>query len=388
MPPTVYSQPVLGAATRALVIGVGHYPALPGGGGPSQMAKPEGLRQLQSPPVSAREVARWLIEHYHSDARPLTTVQLLLSEPVPGTFEYQQAGTVQVVQPQPADIATVKQAIRDWYELGNHNADDLLIFYFCGHGVSEGALTSLLMSDFGAVPLAPMEGALDFRRFHAGMEDCRARHQCYFIDACRLSSTLIRRNNDYAGDPVLQAGVQPNPGGRVRLGPKFMSTLPGEASHARPGQPSLFTGALLEALNGAGAGDEDGGDWVVKTNRLHAAMEYLVKEIIDENGWDVGQQTITDGMQDLPLNTLDCPLVPVSLAVDPHQAHIEATLQCLDSNGVQRQRLAQPKPWNFRVPVGTYSFQANFVSPQYAPVALDNQLVRPPYLRRVLKVAP
>jgi hypothetical protein len=385
MPPTVFSGQVPGAATRALIIGVGHYPSLPGGGGP-HMQKPEGLKQLESPPVSAREFAQWLIKNYRSDARPLATVQLLLSEKQPATFEYQVDGAPVVANPQPADMATVKQAIRDWYELGNHNPDDLMLFYFCGHGVSEGALTALLMSDFGAVPLAPMEGALDLRRFHMGMEDCLARHQCYFIDACRLPSTLLRRF-DHAGDPVLQPGAQPNPDGRARLGPKFMSTLPGESSHGQPGKPSLFTGALLEALNGAGAGDEDGGDWIVKTNRLHAAMEYLVKEIIDEKGWDVGQQTITDGMQDLPLNTLERPVVPVSLTVDPQQAHDEATWQCTDGNSINLQRQADPKPWNLRVPVGSYRFQADFVSPQYAQV-IKTETVRPPFVRRRLKVVP
>lgn len=385
MPPTVFSREVPAAATRALIIGVGHYPSLPGGGGP-QMAKPEGLKQLGSPPISAREFAQWLIKNYQSDARPLATVQLLLSEKQPAPFEYGVDGVQVAADPQRADMVTVKQAIRDWYELGNHNPDDLMLFYFCGHGVSEGALTALLMSDFGSVPLAPMEGALDFRRFHMGMEDCLARHQCYFIDACRLPSSLLRRF-EHAGDPVLQPGAQPSPDGRVRLGPKFMSTLQGEASHAQPGKPSLFTGALLEALNGAGAGDEDGGDWIVKTNRLHAAMEYLVKEIIEEKGWEVGQQTITDGMQDLPLNTLELPIVPVSLVVDPQQAHIEATWLCTDGNGIDLQREASPKPWNFRVPVGNYRFQADFVSPQYGQV-VKNESVRPPFVRRKLKVVP
>ncbi|MCZ8115972.1 caspase family protein [Silanimonas sp.] len=383
MPPTVFSRNVLGAATRALVIGVGHYPSLPGGGGP-QMQNPEGLKQLESPPVSAREFAQWLIENYRSDARPLATVQLLLSERHPAAFAYQADGAAVVATPQEANMATVKQAIRGWYELGNHNPDDLMLFYFCGHGVSEGALTALMMSDFGSEPMALMEGALDFHRFHAGMEDCQARHQCYFIDACRLPSTLLRRF-DHAGDPVLQPGARPSPDGRVRLGPKFMSTLPGEASHAQPGKPSLFTGALLEALNGAGAGDEDGGDWIVKTNRLHAAMEYLVKEIIAEKGWEVGQQTITDGMQDLPLNTLERPIVPVSLTVTPKEAHIEATWLCTDGNGIDLQRDADLSPWNFRVPVGSYRFQASFSSPQYAQL-VRNEIVRPPYVLRSLQV--
>lgn len=382
MPPTIFSRQVPGAATRALIIGVGHYPSLPGGGG-QQMKSPEGLKQLESPPVSAREFAQWLIRNYESDARPLATVQLLLSEKQPAPFDYQLAGNMVSVTPQLADMATVKQAIRDWYTLGNLNPDDLMLFYFCGHGVSEGPLMALLMSDFGSVPLAPMEGALDFRRFHLAMEDCIARHQCYFIDACRLPSTLLR--HDYAGDPVLQPDPRPNPDGRARLGPKFMSTLPGEFSHAQPGKPSLFTRALLEALSGAGAGDEDGGDWIVSTNRLHGAMEYLVKEIIQEKGWEVGQQTITDGMQDLPLNTLERPVVPVSLAIDPQQAHDEATWQCTDGNGLSLQRDADSIPWNFRVPVGNYRFQADFVSPHYTSV-IHKQRVRPPYVIRRLKV--
>jgi hypothetical protein len=93
-------------------------------------------------------------------------------------------------------------------------------------------------------------------------------------------------------------------------------------------------------------------------------------------------------MQDLPLNTLDQPIVPVKLEVNPQQAHIEATFQCTDGNGLQLERVAHPKPWSFRVPVGTYTFRANFASPQFMSVALENQLVRPPYLYRVLKVKP
>jgi len=139
MPEPVFHRPVIGAATRALVIGVGHYPSLPGGDG-HQMKKPEGLQQLQSPPVSAREFARWLIANYQSVDRPLATVQLHISEKDATSFIYEVDRVVHERQPQLADMATVKAAIRHWYTLGNENPDDLMLFYFGGHGLCEGAL--------------------------------------------------------------------------------------------------------------------------------------------------------------------------------------------------------------------------------------------------------
>lgn len=133
MPPTVFFRHVSGPATRALVIGVGHYSSLPGGGG-YQLKDPEGLQQLQSPPISAREFAGWLISSYQSDKRPLGSVQLLISEATPAPFTYDFEGSRVEAEPQNADMATVKQAIWDWYELGDHNPDDLPLFYFSGEG--------------------------------------------------------------------------------------------------------------------------------------------------------------------------------------------------------------------------------------------------------------
>src|SRR4051794_38186136 len=88
MPATVFSTKVKGPATHALVIGVGHYPHLPGGASKKKVANPDGMGQLKSPPESARAVARWLIEEYRSD-RPLSSVALLTSEKVPAKLEYQ-----------------------------------------------------------------------------------------------------------------------------------------------------------------------------------------------------------------------------------------------------------------------------------------------------------
>lgn len=383
MPATVSFHTRPGPVTRALVIGVGHYPALPGGGGP-EMTRPEGLRQLQSPPVSARAFARWLIEHYDAPARPLASVHVLISETAPQPLGYTRDGQSQVAQTMSGDIATVRQAIREWQALAT-DTGDLMLFYFCGHGIANPAKVALLMSDFGTIAAAPLDGALDFTGFRLGMESCIAREQCFFVDACRMGSTLLQRNI-YAGDPVLHATLDPIPGGRPRIGPQFFSTLAGDAAYGRPGLPSIFTGALLEALGGCGAVDDNGVDWVVKTGQLQTALEFLIADTIRTQGWSVTQQPIVDAMQNIVLNRLPHePVVPVLVNVDPDDAHAEAVLRFDDGNGRQDQRAADAAPWSVRLPVGTYNFHADFVSARFTNVSLANSLIRPPYQTRTLK---
>lgn len=385
MPTTVYSASQSGAATRALVIGVGHYPALPGGGGPP-MARPEGMSQLQSPPFSARAFARWMIEDYHSPSRPLASVHLLVSEPTAQDFSYTKDGKSHTAVPLPADIATVRNAIRQWQAMST-SLDDLMVFYFCGHGISNPAKTALLMSDFGSVAAAPLDGALDFTGFKLGMEDTTARNQCFFIDACRLGSTLLQRNN-YAGDPVLHAHLMGNPGDLPRIGPQFFSTLAGEAAYGRPGHASVFTEALIDALSGPAASRVNGEDWVVNTGQLQTALGFLIKESIRANGWAVDQQPIVDAMQELALNNLkEDPKVPVLVNVDPGDAHAEALLRYKGKNGLQDQRDADPAPWSLRLPVGEYSFYADFESARYGNAAITDTYISPPYQERKLKAA-
>src|SRR5262245_8715716 len=71
------------ARTHALVIGVGHYTHLEGGGGPVA-ANTLGLGQLSSPPYSAVRLANWFLDDFCNDDAPLGSLELLVS-PTPGT---------------------------------------------------------------------------------------------------------------------------------------------------------------------------------------------------------------------------------------------------------------------------------------------------------------
>jgi hypothetical protein len=268
---------ITGAATHAVVIGVGHYPHLPGGKSRNKFVNPSGMGQLKSPPESARAIARWLIEEYQHPTKPLASVELLLSDATSPEFKYKVNNKNEKFVTAPATMPKVQEAIAAWQARGNNNPDHLLLFFFCGHGISLLPDLALLIEDFGQNPLAPLDGAIDFRRFRQGMDECAAREQCYFVDACRVGSDLLIRNNGFAGRPVIQSTGDLNTSGRLRQAPVFYSTLAGAPAYAKPGEPSLFTTALLEGLAGAGCGDEQG-PWQVRTNLLHDALNFIMRD--------------------------------------------------------------------------------------------------------------
>lgn len=386
---TVFRRKVRGPATHALVIGVGHYPHLPGGGSKVKVANHDGMRQLVSPPESARAVARWLIEDYESPNRPLGSVALLTSEKRPSPFAFRWQGKTKSARVGVASMPQVEAAILGWHDLGDENPDHLLLFYFCGHGISAGTELALLMADFGEKRLAPLDGALDFRRFYSNMEECAARHQCYFIDACRVGSELLRRNAGFAGQPVVQStGAVTNPNGQLRLGPVFFSTLPDAKAYAASGQVSIFTRALLDALNGAGSGDETG-PWEVRTTRLQDALDYLMHQASNILKMPKAQIPSTGGdFAAFTLNTLQNPTVPVFVRVEPPEAHARAALRYEGGSKKEERRSPNRAPWRLTLPTGKYSFFADIKSARRQTAELVDEIVRPPYWGKPLKVRP
>jgi len=382
---TVFSRKVNGAATHALVIGVGHYPHLPGGVAKKKFPNPEGMGQLSSPPESARAVAQWLIENYVSPGRPLASVALLTSEKAPKQFKFQPPGqAAKSVATTMASMADIESAILDWHKLGNANPDNLILFYFCGHGIAAGFDLSLLMSDFGQQPQAPLDGALDFRKFHANMDECSARHQCYFIDACRTGSELLRKNQGYAGKPVIQwTGTGTNPNGQTRRGPVFFSTLADTKAYSRPGKVSLFTDALLETLAGAGSGDETG-TWEVKTARVAEALEYLMRQASEALRMPQAQIPSQDSFAQVPLNTLVMPSIPVWVRVEPPLVQALATLRC-QGGAINAKRAPKKEPWRLTVTPGKYSFYADFKSTNMKATPYVDEIVHPPFWAKPLK---
>src|SRR5690348_1004793 len=112
--------------THALLIGVGHYPYLPGGGA-TTTATTLGLGQLASPPISAVRLAHWLINEFNNAQAPLGSVELLVS-PAPG-------GALPPWPAEGATLANVRAAYKRWLARCDLNPGNLALFYYCGHGV-------------------------------------------------------------------------------------------------------------------------------------------------------------------------------------------------------------------------------------------------------------
>lgn len=378
----IFKKRVRGAATHAIVIGVGHYLHLPGGKSRKKFPNPGGLKQLNSPPQSARAVARWLIEEYKHPEKPLASVSLLVSDSKKSDFTFKNGNTSKTVDLAEATYDEVETAIREWHALGNQNADHLLLFFFCGHGIARDPYLSLLLSDFGAVDNAPLNGAFDFVRFRTNMDECLAREQCYFIDACRVGSELMIKNDGFSGNPIIQAQGTSNTTGRVRQAPIIYSTLRGAEAFGEVNKPSFYAYSLVEAFSGAGVGQNDTGEWRVDTNQINDAVGKLVKEECQRLKLPEFQVTNAVDLTPITLNVITDPKVPVVVSCKPASENERVTLRC-EGPGYNDSRKPDKEPWRLHLPLDKFSFHAE-VAPNKV-VKVDRQ-VMPTVFRVSLEV--
>jgi Caspase domain len=345
------------AATHALVIGVGDYPHLIGGTG-TLTDDHAGMGQLTSPPISARSFASWLVKSFENPAKPLASVALLLSEAEPAPF-VDPVDSSKATPVGTANSENVCSAVEDWFNRGNSNTQNLLIFYFCGHGIAAGTDTALLLSDFGENPLDSLQGAIDFRRFRLGMGRSMAAEQCFFIDACRTASdTLIEANA--AGRYIIRPAVR-NPEWPPRKAPTFHATLNGYSAYGFPGEPSVYTDALLKALEGFAANDEMG-DWRVNTDRIQGAVDH----VISRRALKIRTLTppTSDDASSIYFNHLSTPpRALVYVRTDPPDAIETASLVYQLQGQVEVPAPVEGRnatEWQLNLPVGDYRFKATF----------------------------
>jgi len=345
----VHEQRFIGPATHVLAIGVGAYPHLLNGIGPLSPHN-DGMRQLTSPSASARMFASWFIERYHNPNRPLGTVSLLLSEASRRPFTNSKSN--QTVIPEIADYTNVAAAIANWKSLGEIDARNLLIFYFCGHGIAQGPDIALLLSDYGCDSNAPLDRALDFRRFRQGMARYAPRQQLYFIDTCRASTDTIIEAFGNAGRVPIHPGQE-----MPAETPVYYATLAGEEAFGMPNQVSLFTGAILKGLNGTGS-DNSEGDWRVTTTRLKEAIEYHVRQAF-ETGSERAQVPPTDELTMFEIHhLLGQPEVPVMVTCEPETENNKAEFICEFNNRELTRRQPAPTQWSLTLNAGQYLFRA------------------------------
>lgn len=377
---SIYTKKIDGPATHAIVIGVGAYSHLPEGDG-TPFEDNEGMEQLTSPPYSAREFANWLLSEYNNPDKPLASIELLISDAANDKFIFPDDKETKIEK---ANKSNVKKAIHHWVNLGDENRDNRMIFFFCGHGIASGPFVSLLLDDFGKYKHAPLDNTIDFDGFYLGMDKCKAREQCFFIDACRTASSTLIESLNYAGDPIIGPSATPSNHGR-RYAPVYYSTVPGDSAYGRPMDTSVFTEALIKALNGAGSDDIEG-DWRVYTDRLNIGIYYLIKRMMSNIPF-LEQVISVDGLSSpFTIHYLKGkPLVPIAVGCDPKKANKMAQFSFTNQTTKIERPDMELSDWYIDILEGEYVFSANFPRGPY----LNNEIkkhVRPPFRKIPIEV--
>ncbi|OGA43752.1 MAG: hypothetical protein A3G24_27665 [Betaproteobacteria bacterium RIFCSPLOWO2_12_FULL_62_13] len=364
-------------AAHAVVIGVGDYPHLVGGTGPLT-DKNGGLRQLSSPPESAFTFARWLLDEFHNPGAPLASLSLLVSDADGREFEHPKLPSP--VTPATADADATVDALRAWKTLGDSNEDNLMLFFFCGHGVARGleGLT-LLLRDYGAVPAMPMEGAIDFSAFQRGMAQCAASYQCFFVDACRQVSD-IARNTTESGRKVIQDDIN-RPFESDWNYAVLFSTVEGESAYGRRHKPSFYAEELIKGLNGLAANNRNAdGEWRVSTGELNSAIH----RGLSQRGKKIKNPAVRLVEFEFHMPRRE-PVIPVTVFCDPRSDHELANLFCEQNGNVVDSRGPGVDVWVTELTYGTYDFLAR-INTRIGN--RNSESVLPPYREIKIRVAP
>ncbi|KYC42434.1 hypothetical protein WA1_20945 [Scytonema hofmannii PCC 7110] len=325
-------QPTDTGQTHVLIIGVGYYNHLRGGDGYRQgVIASQGMRleQLTSPPISARAFAQWIVDSFENEEVPLGSVELLLSD-VRGNTNF----TVdrENVSIEAATLPNIEAAFRAWYKRCDSHSN-IAIFYFCGHGVNIQQESILLAEDFGADELAPYSNAMNIDQIYRGMLQCKAKTQCFFIDACNNGSVEgLRLENANAKCFVTPQLITRNSESNLSSRLLFKAAAPGKFTGAdRPREVSRFTQALIKSLNGVSCEKKDG-RWVVSIPDLVHSVQWLMEQASRRNNSYQLPYAISEGWGQLIVRQRP-PLVPVTLRFEPLEAMADATMLELQSWG-------------------------------------------------------
>ena len=368
------------AGTHVLAIGIGHYDHLPNGGGtPTQHHL--NLKQLTSPPASARKVATWFIEKFDCSDKPLGSVSLVLSEAAPASITNPRTGQQFTVPTGTTD--EVREALKAWLVRAD-NPDSRIILYFSGHGFAEGLDNLYLLRDYGKDSEDPLLGALNYQKFLTGLSHRKPSNQFLLFDACRSADPMVSLNRT-GGQAIFGA----NPAGRLGLAqsmqqcPVFSTELD-RLAFGVANEASLCARAFIRAMSGA-CSKRVGGSWYVTTDRIVEALSDLQnRELRNANqaikakaSEAMKQAADANSHARIPLRKMQgVPSIPVFVRLA--NAALAPAFKIKAVRGANPPRIisdpgsvgwsAQPE-WEIDLEVGDYSFEAEPLQPGSVPIA-------------------
>ncbi len=373
---TVLERPADGPGTHVLVIGVGKYRHLIGGDG-HPLDNPMGLKQLSSPGPSALAFIEWALT-LENPAVPLASLEAVISHEQPVTVDL-DGDPVAVEE---ATIANIKEAFNRWEQRINTHRENVAVFFHCGHGIQREDL-ALLAEDFGASENQQWDGAYNFHKTYRALSLSKARGQFYFIDACREVPSDILELEGFDVRPLKLPRVR---GMLERDSLILFATARDSQAFSQVNQPTVFTQALLAALQGGGSRKGGDGRWQVNTFSLPEAVIANVQRG-NRPGRPV-QHCTADGEASgtTPLHLLRSdPEVPAWVACQP--PGMSSRTKLLVEGPAQLELQPGPDPWDFSLAAGVYSLSAIVDDAPAPAVVLTDEVVYPPAYRRTVEVA-
>jgi hypothetical protein len=209
------------------------------------------LRGLASAALSAYQVAQWLITHADKLKVPLVTLDLMVS---PSDREIANERALESLRV-PCEVNDFRQSANEWRRLARVDPKSSTIFYFAGLGKElPQSEPILLFSDFGDEDGPILRGSVLVNNLVFGLSPSErqrdiARTQLFFIDSSRTNFELKKYERDNP-TPIFDAALL---GIDDRCAPVFYASRPGGRAYAIRGEQTLFSGALLDCLDGAAA---------------------------------------------------------------------------------------------------------------------------------------
>lgn len=351
---------------HALVIGVDAYDHL-GLGVPKPSNLLSGLAPLTIAVPAARNIARWLESEYHNPDCPLGSIELLLA---PGETLKRKDGSDAAIDK--STMANIETAAAAWYRRCNANPQNIAFFYFAGHGISPGVGRYLLPADFGNPDLPDdWKNCIDAAGFQVGMNKCRARHQYFFLDACRDAPIEALVQKHPHGNPLIGgADFEDN----VELSADYAAAAEGRQAYGKDGRGTFFSEALIMCLNGIGASRRGGKKtWRVDAASLSNGLVNVMNLIAERENLPLSCDCRMQKPVSLHFPNLGQVLVRVNCLVEGMKQESNITL--IQGNTVKNSPPGEPRPWIESAISGDATITVKYAN---FPEEIVNDLLIPP----------
>jgi hypothetical protein len=257
--------------TRLLVLGASAYPH-------AQTAKlrvPK-LSAISSAATSALKFAYQAIDRWENQfPKSLTSVDLLVDTPEARNGATFTDPSGHAFKLEAATMKNVKDARKAW--MLRASADDVLVFYCCGHGIWLPATgRTFLTASFGADEDNPWPDTVALDDFAFALGEHAPRQQWLIFDCCNNTPTEALKAMGARADPLLAITEGQRMAAETAYGllsqVTVSSSSPGAQSFGKDGRPSRFMEAFLEACEGSGCRRHIDGKWWVDQQGIEEAI--------------------------------------------------------------------------------------------------------------------